>query len=148
MIQHVEELRTELQLLAFHDTEILKQRCVDIDLSRRADDIPSGVAKGAKGGVRKGGWVEPIACTLVRRNQRYAEHAVGTAVVGGAVTEAVATDSARRACVDRLDALQFPAANNEISQPAHSTPKLLSFADWNIVAQAVDEPVCDIEIRA
>src|SRR5258708_30154687 len=131
MIQHVEDIRTELQLLDFHDTEILKQRCVDIALSRRADDIPSGVAKGAKGGVRKGGWVEPIACTLVRRNQRYAEHAVGTAVVGGAVTEAGATGRARRACVEPLDAPPIPAAHNEISQPAHSPPQPLSFSALN-----------------
>src|SRR5207237_3802610 len=67
-------------------------------------------------------------------------------VASAAVAQIAPADRPRRAGIKRLNALQFPAAYDEISQAAHSAPEPLSFAEGNFVTQTVHEAVPDIEI--
>src|SRR6266849_3161032 len=79
-------------------------------------------------------------------NNGYPGHYIGTRVASAAVAQTAPADSPRRARIERLDALQLPSANQEISQAAHSAPELLSLAEGNVVSDAVHEAVLDIEI--
>src|SRR5690242_5370428 len=144
MIDHVEKFRTELQLHAFLDTEVLEQRRIDVQLVRRGDGVTAGIAKSAKRRVRKRSLVNPIGGTLMLGNNRDPRNYVGTRVAGAAVAQTAPADGPRRPRIEGLDALQLPAAYQKISQAAHSAPEFLAFAEGNFVTQAVHEAMPDI----
>src|ERR1051326_2710015 len=146
MIDHVEEFRPELQLLAFLDAEVLEQRRIDVHLARRGDGVAASVAKSSKGRIGKGSLVNPVGGTLMLGNNRDPRNYIGTRVASAAVAQAAPADGPRRPCIERLDALQLPAAYEKISQAAHSAPEFLSFAEGNVVTQAVHESMPDVEI--
>lgn len=78
MVQHVEELRAELQARLLFEMEIFEKRGVDAHLRGAVENVPPGVAVGAERRCRKCRRVEPQARTPVRRTEGYTGHAVGT----------------------------------------------------------------------
>src|SRR3984893_204104 len=146
MIDHVEEVRPELQLFAFHDPEILEYRRIDVHLVSRGDGVAACIAKSAKRRIGKRSLVDPVAGILIRGNQRYPGHYIRTRVASAAVAQIAPADRPRGTGIECLDALQLPSANQEIGQAAHSASEPLSFAEGNFVTQAVHEAVPDIKI--
>src|SRR5579859_371115 len=65
VVDHVEELRAELQLLAFRDPEVLKQRGINIQLARRAEGVAPYISVAPERRIGKSSRIEPVARVLV-----------------------------------------------------------------------------------
>ena len=148
MVERVERLQPELQPDAARHREVLEQREIQIVHARSAFGVPSERAERAGRRLREGRGVEPAAHRpLARRSDLRPESARFVPAVSFSPPGSAAVIVSGNPRCQRVDAVDLPSADHRILHPGSVARELLAAAERQVVDEAADQPMIDVEVR-
>src|SRR5688572_26665 len=147
MVQRVERLETQLQAYSASELEVLEHREVQIVDPWTAFGVASQIAESTLGGLLERRCIEPPRDrALVYARIPDEIRAIGALRVVEA-SEVCGGDRDRETVLPGVDAVHLPAADDRIRQPGRAAGELLATAERQVVDEAADETVIDVEVR-
>src|SRR5881628_2363491 len=141
-IRHVEELRTELDALAFADVEVLEDREVHLDPARPVQVGLPDLAERAVGGRLEGGGVELQLLEVVVADDRVgSRHRVGPHGPAAAAVADLRRDRERISALGEENPDRLPAAEDDLRRAGHV------LAPRQLPDPARHEALRDVELR-
>src|SRR5688572_15592892 len=147
MVQGIERLEPELKLDSSGENEVLEQRKIKVVHSGTALRVAPERTELSLPRLCKRGRVEPsvygsLAAVRVANEIRSvrAERVVEPTTIGR-------RDRQREPALPRVDAIDLPAADDGVLDAGRITGELLAAAERQIVDEAPDEAVIDVEVR-
>lgn len=170
MVEDVKRLRSELERDSFCEAEVFTDTHIPIVDAGASQDIAACVPKLAGEGLTEGNAGQVCSdagsvrsCIDGIGRERVVEPMIDVFVesagiriadLGTTLREAqqeaagvVAKDREWETALEGCNRGDLPAADGGIKRPVHVAAEVLTAADWQLIHEAIDEPVVDVKIR-
>src|SRR5439155_12682685 len=148
VVECIERLQPQLQPHFFPEFEVLEEGHVPVIDSRPTQDVPARGANHASVGLRECRRIKPLGDTLVKSAVWISDQMGPIIEIVEGTSQVLGVDRVGETPLESSNAIQLPAADNQIRSFVNAGKILSAAAKGQLVDEARNQPMVHIEIRA